>query len=150
MSAQEDLAVHHDGQMRACFDRWQSDTSNDGEICCIVSMSLLSQTLPSSPCLVGSSSPSSICFIPPGRETSWWDCQRLPQWGRVCRTEPHQCVTGKAVHCVSHFSVLWACVCTEKSKRKGTILILQSVQQTWMEPLPPAGSFKLLKELFDH
>lgn len=116
---------------------------------CIVRMPLLSQTLPSSLCLAGSSSPSSICFLPPGRETSWWGCQRLPQWGRVCRTEPCQCAIGRAAHCVSHLSALWACVCAEKSKREGTVLTLQSVQQTWMEPAPLVGSLTLLEEFFD-
>lgn len=82
-------------------------------------MPLLSETLLSSLCMVGSSSLSPICFFPPGREAWWWGCQRLPRWGRVCRTEPCPCAIGKAAHCVSHLSALGLCVHRKEQKGGG-------------------------------
>lgn len=103
----------------------------------------------SSLCLASNRSPFSISFFPLGRKTPWWGCQRLSQWGRLCRTEPCQCVIGKAAHCVSHLLVLWAYLCTEWCKGEGRTLTLLSVQQTWLESSFLAEFLMVLKEFFD-
>lgn len=101
----------------------------DGEICCTVGMPLLSQTLHHLCAWLEAEvlfqSPS---FLQAGKHHG--EAARDCLSGEGHAELNHVNVIGKAACCVSHPSVLWACLCTERCKREGTILTLLSVQQT--------------------